>query len=244
MYSTRVIALVAATSTVLAGCAAPTYQLKPVTIPGQEIRYVQGQATTYQNGSQGSIQVTPQGVTNGGRLSFGVAAYNAGKEAENFGIENLSLWVNGAPVHVFTYPEMERQAKNAANAAMIASILVGAVAVAAAANAQSTSTYQTPRGTYRYTYQNSATQGLLAGVAAAGTVATVKSIGDGLDATLTNMSGTILQTTTIDPEEYYGGRAESDRVALPESGATLDAMLKVRFNDEDYEFHWDLTQLK
>ena len=140
------IAAIVAASMAVSACAT-SYTVAPRASAEQEIRYLNGQATTYSDMGNGAVQVTPLGVNEQGRLVFGVAAFNETDKPSNFGIENVVAGADGVPLRVFTHAEMERQAKNAATAAMVAAVLVGAAsAYAAQQNATTTSTYYTPRG--------------------------------------------------------------------------------------------------
>lgn len=237
----RAIAAITAASMVVSACAT-SYAVTPKVGVNQEIRYLQGQATTYSDLEHGAVQVTPLGVNAQGRLVFGVAAFNETDKPSNFGIENVVAGADGAPLRIFTHAEMERQAKNAATAALVLAVVAGAAsAYAAQQNATTTSTYTTPRGTYSYRHYNPLAAQLGTSIAVAGTAATTAGIASTLDATLTGLSATVLQTTTIDPDEAFGGQVTTDRVAIPSQGS-LDAMLSVSWNGDMHVFHWDVTK--
>lgn len=235
------IAAIVAASMAVSACAT-SYTVAPRASADQEIRYLNGQATTYSDMGNGAVQVTPLGVNEQGRLVFGVAAFNETDKPSNFGIENVVAGADGVPLRVFTHAEMERQAKNAATAAMVAAVLVGAAsAYAAQQNATTTSTYYTPRGTYSYRHYNPVAAQIGTSVAAVSTAATTAGIASTLDATLQGLSATVLQTTTIDPDEAFGGQVTTDRVKVPAEGS-LDAMLSVSWNGDMHVFHWDVTK--
>lgn len=237
----KAIAAITAASMVVSACAT-SYAVTPKVAGNQEIRYLQGQATTYSDLEHGAVQVTPMGVNAQGRLVFGVAAFNETDKASNFGIENVAAASNGAALRIFTHAEMERQAKNAATAALVLAVVAGAAsAYAAQQNATTTSTYSTPRGTYSYRHYSPVAAQLGTSIALAGTAATTAGIASTLDATLTGLSATVLQTTTIDPDEAFGGQITTDRVAVPSVGS-LDAMLSVSWNGDMHTFHWDVTK--
>jgi hypothetical protein len=237
----KTVAAITAASMVVGACAT-SYTVTPQAGPNQEIRYLQGQATTYSDLQNGAVQITPLGVNQQGRLVFGVAAFNETDQASNFGIENVSAAANGEPLRIFTHAEMERQAKNAATAALIVAAVAGAAsAYAAQQNATTTSTYTTPRGVYTYRHYNPLAAQLGVSVAAAGTAATTVGIAKTLDATLEGLSATVLQTTTIDPDEAFGGQVTTDRVSVPSNGS-LAAMLSVTWNGETHLFNWNVTK--
>jgi hypothetical protein len=223
---------------------ATSYAVKPVAGDSQSIRYVQGQATTFAEGRNGSVQVTPLGVNEKGRLVFGVAAFNNAKEPTNFGVENMIAAAGGEPLRIFTHAELERMAKNDATIALVAAALAGAATAYAASQGPTyTSTYSTPRGVYRYQATDHVAQAALAGAAVAGTALTMKEINDNLDGTLMALQGQVLQTTTIDPESSFGGQVITDRVAIPSEGS-LDALLTVTWNEDVYQFRWDVSKVQ
>lgn len=244
MKAFTVAAAVAATSISLTACAT-SYSVTPIAGQGQSIRYLQGQPTTFAEGANGSIQITPLGVNEKGRLSFGVAAFNSGEQSSNFGVENMTAEAGGEPLRIFTYAEMERMAKTDAAIATLAVALAGAASAYAASSGPTyTSTMTTPRGgVYRYTATNHAAQAALVGAAAAGTAYSVKQINDSLDDTLVAMQNQLLQTTTVDPQASYGGQVVTDRITVPNEGS-LEALLNIKWNDDVYEFRWDVSKLK
>lgn len=224
----------------LAACAT-SYTATPVPTAGQTVRYVQGRATTFAQGQNGAVQVTPFGPNDKGRLVFAVAAYNDGSAPVNFGAEDMLLTAEGAPVRIFTHAELERMAKNDATAALVVAALAGGVAAAAAASGPTyRSTTYTPYGTYSTVATNTAAQAVASSVALATTAATMNNIGSNLDNTLINLSETVLQTTTIDPDHSFGGQVISDRVKI-EADNPLSTLLTVRFNGEVFDFAFDIS---
>lgn len=188
--------------------------------------------------------MTPLGVNEKGRLVFGVAAFNNASGSTNFGVENMVATAGGQPLRIFTHAELERMAKNDATIALVAAALAGAGAAYAASQGPTyTSTYTTPRGVYHYQATDHVAQAALAGAAVAGTALTMKEINDNLDGTLMALQGQILQTTTIDPESSFGGQVITDRVAIPTEGS-LDALLTVNWNEDVYQFRWDVSKVQ
>ena len=119
----RAIIAPAVCAALAVSACATSYSVQPVAGQNQSIRYVQGQATTFAEGRNGSVQITPLGVNEKGRLVFGVAAFNNGKQSANFGVENMSAGADGAPLRIFTHAELERMAKNDATIALVATAL-------------------------------------------------------------------------------------------------------------------------
>ena len=184
--------------------------------PGQQVRYLQGTATTFSERAGSAVQLTPYGVNQEGRLVFGVAAFNKSMAPQNFGVENLRLTgTTGEPVKIFTSNELQSEAKNRATWAEVGLVLAGA-ASAAAANA---SAYSTTSGSisnrfgstsfYAQTY-NPAVAYAGTQMAAANTAYGIAQVQNALDGTLTRLRGEILQTTTIDPGQSFGGTTISE----------------------------------
>lgn len=220
---------------------ATSYTATPMPTAGQTVRYVQGRATTFSEGQNGAVQVTPFGPNEKGRLVFAVAAYNDGDAPVNFGSEDISLSAEGLPVRIFTHAELERMAKNDATTALVVAAIAGGVAAAAASSGPTyRSTTYTPYGTYSTVATNTAAQAIASSVAVATTAATLNNIGSNLDNTLINLSETVLQTTTIDSDHSFGGQVIGDRVKI-EPGNPLSTLLTVRFNGEVYDFAFDIS---
>lgn len=225
----------------VSACAS-TYTSTPRPTAGQTIRYVQGIATTQAEGRNAAVQVTSFGPNDKGRLVFAVAVFNRGETAMNFGVENVSVSALGAPVRVFTYAELERMAKNDATTALVLTALAGGAAAAAASSGPTyRSTTVTPYGTYSTVATNYAAQAVASSVAVASTANQMNNISANLDSTLSSLSGSVLQTTTIDPETSFGGQVISDRVAFPEAGA-LPTNFIVVVGDETFDFAFDIAK--
>lgn len=235
------LAITVASASLLAACAS-TYTHTPVPLQGQTVRYLQGQPTTLSEGRTSSLQVTPLGYNDAGRLSYAIAVFNNSSVLSNFGVENISASAHGSPVRIFTYSELERQAKNQATWAAVAVALSGAsAAYAASTGPTSTSTTYTPYGTYRTETTNRALQSAMVGAAAAGTAVSMREIGQNLDNTLISLQNNVLQTTTVDPWTSYGGKIITDRVRQPTTTAVESGII-VNWNGETHEFKWNITK--
>jgi hypothetical protein len=208
-------AAVLAFPALLSACAT-SYTITPIPSDGQQVRYLQGTATTFSEKRGSAIQVTPYGVNQEGRLVFAVAAFNKSMSPQNFGVENVHLLgANGEQVKVFTSNELQSEAKNRATWAQVGIVLAG-ISAAAAANA---SAYSTTSGSVysRYGSASFYAQTYDPAVAYAGTAAASANTAYGiaqvqyaLDNTLTRLRGEILQTTTIDPGKSFGGTTISE----------------------------------
>lgn len=241
LRSLGAVAMAAAT----AACAATTYSFTPVEADGISVGYNKGVPTSTHIGEHGSVRVSPIGLNPAGRMMFGVAALNTSDHAANLGTESVTMEAAGASVRVFTHDELERQARNAATAAMILNVVAtGVSAYAAQQNATTTSygTYHSPYGTSTWTSTHYNATAAAIGVTAATTAGAVnqRNIETALDDTLANLGENILQTTTVEPGMSYGGQVVSDRVRMPKEGP-LDALVRVNYNGDMHEFRYRIT---
>ena len=228
----------------LAACAT-TYTITPVPNGNQQVRYTQGVATVYSERDGSAVQVTPYGRNDEGGLVFGVAVFNKGGVPANFGVENLHLVADGgAPVTIFTYDELARQAKNRATWAEIGIILGGvATAVAASESAYSTTSgsISGPYGTtsfYARTYDPATAY---AGAAAAGAATGygLAAVQSSLDSTLGRLRNQVLQTTTIYPGTSFGGTAITDAL---DGSYPHKVELAVQWGAEQHTFDFVATK--
>jgi hypothetical protein len=238
MKSTAIAALCVGLA--VSGCAT-SYSITPMPGDGQTVRYVSGRPTIYAEGAHSAVQVTALDPNEKGRLVYSVAVQNRSEESDNIGVEDVSLTAAGAPVRVFTVPELERMAKNDATTAAVLIALAGGVSAAAAAQSPtSTSTTTTPYGTYRTETTNRALQSLQVAAVSAGTAASLRDVSSGLDATLNDLGANVLQTTTVDPGDSFGGQIIGDRVEIPK-GAPLNTELTIRFAGDEYRVSFGIA---
>lgn len=229
----------AACALALSGCAT-SYSIVPVDTGHAMVSWHNGRPTTDLELHNGAVMVTPLGVEVNGRISFAVAGYNKLDTPAYFGSENFTARVGGAPVQVYSYEQLEREAENAATWAAFAVALTGvATAYAASSNAYRTTdtTVYTPRGAYvarTVTYDPAAAaMGTVAATAV--TVGGLQLIDQQLGDTLDRLGGTILQTTTIEPGQSYGGQivVGRSRRAVP-----YEVDVVAHWNGEDYLFRY------
>lgn len=230
---------------VLSACAT-TYGFSPHAEPSQTVRYSKGVPVIRSEGAKSVVQVSPLGIQQqNGRLTLAVVAYNTSEQSSEFGYENISLSDGvGQTVRLFDHSRLEREAKNAATWAAVGVALGGAAqAYNANQNAYTTTTATAtgPRGTTTYRAQtyNPATAQALTALAAAETTVGMVAISNSLDRTLESLDGSILQTSTIDPGQSYGGHVVGDRMKLP--GGTADFVLTVRYNEDVHTFRFTIA---
>lgn len=223
----------------LTSCAT-TYSITPVDTAGAAVSWYNGRPTTDLEGRHGAVRITPLGVEVNGRVSFSVAGYNKLAVPSDFGPENFSAFVGGARVRVFSYEDLEREAESAATWAAFAVALTGvATAYAASSNAYRNvdTTVYTPRGRYlaRSTYYDPAAAALGTAAATAATAGGLYLVDQQLHATLDRLGNTILQTTTVGPQESWGGQIVVGRAR---DRVPYEVDVVAHWNGEDYVFRY------
>lgn len=219
--------------------------LYPVQVGQETIRYRTGIPTLNIETPGGSVTVTPLPLDHN-HATFGVAVYNKGDNSTNFGIENVTASVNGQPIPVLSRDELEKRAKSRAAWSMVGLALLSGVAAAAASTAHTTDHYygnvRTPHGTYLWSasYRDNTIGAVGATAAVAAGTAGIVGIQNRLDYTLGTLATDIVQTTTIDPDNSYGGEV----VVEKPSGMSLpyDVTITMHFNGADYPFTFRMTE--
>ena len=240
----KLIGFVAITS--MAGQAvASDLILYPVQTGSETIRYRTGIPTLNIETPTGSVTVTPLPLDHN-HATFGVAVYNKGDNSVNFGIENVTASVNGQPILVLSREELQKRAKNRATWSAIGVALLAGVAAAAASTANTTQNYygnvRTPRGTYFWSssYRDNSIGVLGASAAVGAGVAGIVGIQNRLEYTLGTLATDVVQTTTIDPDNSYGGEVVIEK---PSGIRTpYDVTITMRFNGVDYPFTFRMTE--
>jgi hypothetical protein len=238
-------AAAAVASALLAGCSV-NYKITPTATGTQEIRYLRGTPTVFEDKSGGSLQMTPLGVADG-RVVLGLAAFNKGTGGANFGVENLSSDSLGNSLKVYTKDELEHEAKVRAQWQAAFAVLAGAAAAYAAnQNAYSTTNgyVATRRGvaTFSATTYNPAAAAIGTAAAGAATGYSLNSIKNNMDDTIAHLNGQMLQTTTVMPGDSYGGEVVLDMPKGKEWPKTID--LNANWNGQDYHFNFNVATVK
>jgi hypothetical protein len=228
---------VVALGVALSGCATE-YSMSPVPQASQQIRYERGEPTLYSEHLLGVVQVTPVKVTDDMRLAFGIAAFNKSGAPSNFGVENISLAEgDGTADKIFTSGELIHEAKVKAAWATFATALAGGLA-AANSYSTTTATAYTPEGSvslYARTYDPAQ-----AAEARAETRENLAAIQNSLDRTISGINGSVLQTTTVNPGDSYGGIVVADK--LDSSRYPQTVSLHIAWNGEDHAFKFIIAE--
>lgn len=219
--------------------------LYPVQTGAETIRYRTGIPTLNLETPTGSVTVTPLPLDHN-HATFGVAVYNKGDNSVNVGIENVTASIAGKPIEVLSREELQKRAKSRAAWSMVGIALLSGVAAAAASSAHTTShsygNVRTPHGTYFWSASyrdNSLGAAASAATVAAGTAGII-GIQNRLEYTLGTLATDILQTTTIDPDNSYGGVVVIEK---PSGMSTpYDVTIAMHFNGADYPFTFRMTE--
>jgi hypothetical protein len=241
----KIVAAVAASMLVSSPLLAEQHvNFQPIENEGATIRYTQGVATVDIEHAHGAVQVTPLGVDHG-RLTFQVVALNLGDVADNFGVEDVHASIGDQDVATLTRERLDQMARHRAfwSQVAVAAITGAAAGIAASQRDHYSATTFTPHGTYRTFISAPSTGGQVAAAGlTAGGAYSIAQIQNQLDATREGLAEEILQTTTIDPRDSYGGRIVIEKRTGRNSGWPQDVHLTVHFGDEDYVFAFHVTR--
>jgi hypothetical protein len=234
-----VIAALCALSISHASIAATPVFPQPFQIGEETARFNKGVPLVSLERERGGVQIRPTGMDHGS-ISFMVVVYNDGNELANFGIENVTAEIDGQTLVPFSREQLQSKAKNRAMWSQIGIALLAGAAAGVASTASTKSSYRsylrTPRGTYSYygVYRDNSLGVLGAGAATAAGVYGIHSIQQQLDQTLDQLEDEIIQTTTVEPGESYGGRIVLQKVKstkLPQN-----VTISINWNGELYKF--------
>jgi len=202
------------------------YNSKPIAAESDTIRYFKGVASITRETPTALITITPLENDNG-RPAFAILYENREEKPINFGLENISVTTNGMAVPVLTKKQL---AQKAANAAMWAQF--GAALVAGVANADYGST--TTSGWVGRSYVNVETNSYNSNNWAARQDMKEMNaeIQAATEARLADAAQNVIDITTIDPGNGYGGKIILDK---PKS-KIWPAPITVTINGEAFQF--------
>lgn len=234
-----VVALGAYSTSAIAG---PNWEIQPLQAGPEVIRFYKGVPTVELELNDGIVRVTPLPFDHGS-LAFAVTAYNDGTLPANFGTENIAPVFQDKPVAVFSKADLERKAKNRAFWSGFGIALLGATASAAAASQRTTysSSFVTPRGTYRSFYSVPSIYGQYQALAIQdATLSGLWLVERQLDRTLADLGSETLQITTLEPGESYAGRVVFAKISPKKFPAQIS--LTINWNGEAYPFTFQLAK--
>ncbi len=222
--------------------AGDRYVVQPVQVGLEQVRYLKGNATVVLNTADGGVQIKPLGFDHGA-LTFAIAVYNDAALPANFDISNIGVTINGTTVAVQPRAQLEKAARRRAMWSQIGMAALGGVAAAAAASATETHTYtyhtRYGSGWGSYTQPSAAGQVAAAGITAGTGYAMVK-MQEQLDRTLEALSEGIVQLTTVDPHDSYGGRIVLNKVRFDAKAPTRVDM-RIDWNGRVYPFAFQIA---
>jgi hypothetical protein len=238
----RWVSLIALSAYSTSAIAGPNWEIQPLQAGPEIIRFYKGVPTVELELNDGIIRLTPLPFDHGS-LAFAVTAYNDGTLPANFGTENISPVFQDKPVGVFSKADLERKAKNRAFWSGFGIALLGATASAAAASQRTTysSSFVTPRGTYRSYYSIPSMYGQYQALALQdATLTGLWLVERQLDRTLAELGSETLQITTLEPGESYAGRVVLAKVSPKKFPAQIS--LTITWNGESYPFAFQLAK--
>ncbi|WP_333586100.1 hypothetical protein [Phenylobacterium sp.] len=239
----RILSLVAC-GLLVTGCAT-TYSLSPVAGEGQQVTYDRGIATVASEGEKAVVRVAPTATVFDARMTLGVVAYNLSEEGVNLGVENVRVFTAaGAPVRVYSYEQLEKEAKNAAAWQTFAVALSAASQAYSASQPTTVNTYGSVYGSGGYasysghtTVYNPANAALANAAAQAQADRRISNIRADLDATLAGLGSVMLRTTTVPPGQIFGGNVVAERPVFAKDEAPRLKVV-VDFAGEEHEFEF------
>jgi len=212
----------------------------PVPTGAEVARFHNGVPTLDLETPTGGVEITPLPFDHG-HVTFGVAVYNKIPQPTNFGIENISADIAGAPLAILSEQELEKRAKSRAMWSQIGIAVLAGAAAAAVSTAHTTDHYygrmRTPHGTYAWSaaYRDNSIGVLGATAATAAGVAGIAGIQNRLDYTLQNLGNEIIQTTTVESDASYGGRIVVEK-PKSELKTPYDLRVAINLNGQVYPF--------
>lgn len=240
----RIVAVIAGVACASQAFAADLI-LYPVQTGPETIRYRTGIPTLNIETPTGSVTITPLPLDHN-HATFGVAVYNKGDNSVNFGIENVTASIAGKPIEVLSREELQKRAKSRAAWSMVGLAMLSGVAAAAASTAHTTDhsygNVRTPHGTYFWSasYRDNSLGTVAAGATIAAGTAGIIGIQNRLEYTLGTLATDIVQTTTIDPDNSYGGVIVIEKPSG--MGTPYDVTVTMHLNGADYPFTFRMTQ--
>lgn len=223
--------------------SAGTLTVYPVRVDDETARYSRGLATLHRETAVGTVELSLHPVTKKSQVTFDVALFNASSAPVNFGIENISVQIDGVPVAVPSREQLASAEKNKTRSRQIGTALVAGVVAGVASTASNDYTYyrgvRTPRGVYgQAVHVEDDTPGVVGAIASVAAGALVISgMERKLNQTLATINGRVLETTTIDPGNSAGGM-----IVVPiTSPAPHEITVQVRSSGAVYAFAMRLT---
>lgn len=221
----------------LAACAAPTYTLTGLPVGNQVATMDQGAAAVVSTWRDSAVTVKPVDADLAGNLALWVSVANTSNAATDFGTENVTVSYDGQTwLPVKTYEQLKNTLDNKALGAKIAvALLSGLDAWASAASATYTAhgVVSTPYGSssYSMTAVDPVARQYAVDRAYARGANTMAAIDEAHDQRVAELKARALRTTTVGPQQMFGGLVVADEPALNDKSATT-VLVRVAFGSD------------
>src|SRR5260221_1151734 len=211
----------------------------PAAVSAGKGRYYKGLPTFVSIEPRTIVRVATAPATKGRQIEIAVVALNRGDRPVSLGYENITITAsNGLPAKMLTYEALQKKARNrAAWATFFAVLVAGANSYSAQqsaygssyGSAYTTTPYGSSSTTFSGRYYSPVAGQIAANRADAQNADLFASISNRLDATLAQLDGAVLRTTTIDPDQAFGGMVVFE---LPKGAMQQDMTVSLTFAGE------------
>lgn len=223
------------------------------------------QTTVFKNGTEAivskkryvvAIRSSVNMYTSDNFPAFVVSFHNISDKPVTFSTENISAFIAGTGLRVFSYEELVAEVESKRKWAVFSAALSGAAQSMSAAqegNQFTQGTYNTSYygsrgyagsgyGTYSgYTYNPAAAARAQATVNAE-TRSNLENINASANSTISDLSRMILRKETVLPNEWHGGYIRIEQGPTPELSNTLS--FRVLIDDEEHKLDFIQTKVK
>ncbi len=240
LYRAAALAATLAAAPTPANAAPP--EVQAVQVGAETVRYLQGVPTLDLHKAKGAVQISPLPLDHGS-MAFAVAVWNEADAPVTIDVTNFAATSAGKDVGVFTVKELVGKAKNRAMWGQIGLAMAGGLAAAAAASQRDTynGTLRTPHGNYYSSFSAPSAFGQVQAMAiTAGTGVGIAAIQSRLDQTRAALGNDVVQLSTVDPMQSYGGKIVLHKIKDAKLPQRVD--LTVTWNGETYPFAFQLAK--
>ncbi len=213
-----------------------------VQIGKETVRFRQGVPTLDLWTPRGGVQITPMPIASG-RINFVVTVFNNLEQPVNFGAENIKVENGEQPVIVMTKEDLIRKAEKKAFWSSFGLAILGGLAAGAAAsqtNTYTSSTYSRYGSFHSVARYPSLAGQLQADRITADTSYAIAAMQHRLDETKERLQYELVQLSTVDPGDTYGGRIILGK--LKSSKVPQDVRVTIDWNGDKYSFAFRLDK--
>ncbi|KAL0581802.1 hypothetical protein ABG067_008411, partial [Albugo candida] len=186
---------------------------------GQTIRFDRGHPTVEDDLAGAGVRILPIDGLDHGSIQFKVAVFNKAAAPVNIGVENISAQYGDTVFGCITKDQLAKKAKNRAMWTQIGLAMVAGAAAAAQNNNTYIDSYGRHGSYHTVIRRPGLSDGQLATIAAGGGGIALTQMA--LDKKLLELDDEIVQTTTLDPQDSYGGRVVLQKIEKAKAGDTV-----------------------